>query len=372
MAELDSERQEKARDYARMMRRLSFCGLGLAALFVLVLLLTPLSTGLRDLLGLPQPLRVALYFATLMLCFGIVSAPLSFYGGFVLPRRFGLLRQSLRGWLLDGVKAGVLGLLLGIGVIVFVYWLLASFPELWWLLAAAFLILLTAVMTNLAPIIIVPLFYRMTPLADASLGERLVRLAEKAGTRVVGVFTINLSSKATTGNAALMGLGNTRRIVLGDTLLERYSMEEIEVIVAHELGHHVHRDIARLMALQAVAMLTGFYLVHLVLKVSVPYFGFNGISDVAAFPLFALVLGGFALLLEPLSNAYSRYLEGAADGYALTLTDNPRGFTTVMTKLTNQNLSEAQPGRWVELLFYDHPPYFRRVARARQYEEGAG
>ena len=371
MAELDLERQERAKDYARVMRRLALLELGIAAFFIMVLLLTPLSTGLRNMLDLPQPVRVALYFATLMLCFGVVSAPISFYGGFVLPRRFGLLRQSLRGWLLDGVKAGVLGLIIGIGVMVFVYWLLESFPDLWWLLASAFLILLTVVMTNLAPIIIVPLFYRMVPVADVSLVERLVRLAKKAGTRVAGVFIINLSSKATTGNAALMGLGNTRRIVIGDTVLGRYSPEEIEVIVAHELGHHIHRDIARLMAFQAATILSGYYMVHLVLKVSVTHFGFNGTSDVAAFPLLALVLGSFALLLEPLSNAYSRYLEGCADEYALTLTDNPGGFTTVMTKLTNQNLSEAQPRRWVELLFYSHPPYFRRVARAQQYEDGA-
>jgi STE24 endopeptidase len=251
---------------------------------------------------------------------------------------------------------------------VLVYWLLGSF-DLWWLFAAAFLILFSVAMTSLAPILIVPLFYKLEPLADANLRERLMRLAERAKTKVRGIFTINLSSKATTGNAALMGLGNTRRIVLGDTILDRYSPEEVEVIVAHELGHHVHSDVAKLIALQAATTLVGLYVVHLVLKGSVSYFGFSGIADVAAFPLLALVLGAFGLLLEPLSNALSRRLEGAADEYALALTDNPQGFTTMMTKLTDQNLSEVQPSRWVELFFYDHPPYWRRVAQARQYEE---
>jgi len=206
MAGLDWERQEKAKNYARIMHLLAFLEIGIAALFILVLLLTPLSTSLRNLLDLLQPLRVALYFVTIMLCLAIVSAPLSFYRGFLLPRSFGLSSQRLRGWLLDGLKAGVLGLIIGLGIMVFVYWLLANFPDLWWLLAAVFLILLTAVMTNLAPVIIVPLFYRMEPLADISLEDRLVRLVEKAGKRVVGVFTINLSSKVTTGNAAIMGL----------------------------------------------------------------------------------------------------------------------------------------------------------------------
>ena len=370
MAELDPERQEKAKAYARIMRRLFFFELGLGIAFLLVLLLSPLSRWLAGLLDLPwSSLQVASYIATLMVCFGILSAPIRFYGGFVLPHRFGLSVQRLRDWLVDEVKGGGIAFVLGVGGMIFLYWLLANF-ELWWLFAAAFLILLAVVMTNLAPILIVPLFYKLEPLADEGLRERLVRLAERASTRVRDVFTINLSSKATTGNAALMGLGNTRRIVLGDTILDRYSPEEIEVITAHELGHHVHRDIAKLIAIESVTILVGFYLVHLVLTVSVPYFGFSGIADVAAFPLFALVLGALALLLEPLGNAYSRYLEASADEYALTLTDNPEGFITVMTKLTNQNLSEAQPSRWMELFFYDHPPYFRRVARARHYKEG--
>lgn len=369
MAELDLKRQQKAKAYAKAVRRLSFVELGLSGILILILLLTPLSASLRDVLDFPQPLRVAFYFASLMIFLGIASAPLSFYGGFVIPRRFGLLSQSLRSWLLDGMKRGTLGFLLGIGIIVCVYLLLGSFPDLWWLFAAVFLVLLTVVMSNLAPIIIIPLFYKVEPLADVGLRERLERLTERAKTRVRGVFTINLSSKATTGNAALIGFGNTRRVVLGDTILDRYSPEEIEVIMAHELGHHVHHDITKLIALQSAIILVGFYLVHLTLKLGVPYFNFKGIDDVAAFPLLAGVLGVFALLLEPLINAYRRHIERSADEYALTLTDNPMGFITMMTKLTNQNLSEAKPSRWVELLFYDHPPYFKRVARALSYEK---
>lgn len=365
---LDGQRQEKARDYARIRRRLSFFELGLGAFLVLVLLLTPLSIGLRNVLDLPQPLRVALYFAILMISYGILSAPLGFYGGFVLPRRFGLSIQSLRGWLWDGVKGGVLGFLLGIGFMVLLYWLMGSFPQIWWLLAALFLLFFTLLMTNLAPIIIVPLFYRLEPLADANLRERLLALAERAGTRVRGVFSINLSSKSTVANAALMGLGNTRCIVLGDTILDRYCPEEIEVIMAHELGHHVNRDVLRLIAFESVLTFLGFYIAYLVLAAAAVPLGFGGIADVAAFPLLALVLGILALAAAPLSNAHSRYLEGAADECALALTDDPEGFTTVMTKLANQNLAEAEPSRWVELFFYDHPPYFRRVERARRYE----
>jgi STE24 endopeptidase len=370
VAELDLERQEKAKAYAKIVRRLSFFELGLSGVFILTLLFSPLSAGLRDLLDFPQSLRVAFYLAALMIFLGIAHAPLSFYGGFVIPRRFGLLSQNLVGWLFDGIKRGALGFVLGIGVMVCIYLLMGSFPDLWWLFAAVFLILLTVVMSNLAPIVIIPLFYKFEPLADSILRERLERLAGRAKTRVRGIFTIDLSSKATTGNAALVGFGNTRRVVLGDTILDRYSPEEIEVVMAHELGHHVHHDITKLIAIQSAIIVVGFYLAHLALKVGVPYFDFKGIDDVAAFPLLVVVLGVFGLFLDPLTNAYGRHMEGSADEYALTLTDNPDGFITMMTKLTNQNLSEAQPSRWVELLFYDHPPYFKRVARALSYEKG--
>lgn len=354
------------------MRRFAFVEVGLSGAFVLVLLFTSLSSGLRDLLDFPRLIRVALYFTTLFIAFGVVSSPLSFYRGFVVPRRYGLLRQSLHGWLLDGVKRSGLGLVLGIATMVCVYWLLGRFPDLWWLLAAALVVLLGVAMTNLAPVVIIPLFYGLEPLADAGLMERLERLAERAKTKVRGVVTMNLSSKATTGNAALVGLGNTRRIILGDTVVDRYTAEEIEVIVAHELGHHVHRDIAKLIAMQSLVVLVGFFLGHLALKAGVAHFGFEGVGDVAAFPLVAVAFGMLALSSAPLTNAYSRHVEGAADAYALTLTKNAGSFITMMTRLANQNLSEAEPSRWVEWLFYDHPPYYRRVARARDYEKGAG
>jgi len=372
LGDLDAERQQKAKAYARTMRHLAFLELGLGGAFVLILLFTSLSTGLRDLLDFPWLIRVALYFIILLTAFRVLSSPLSFYGGYIVPRRYGLLRQSLGGWLLDGVKRGALGLVLAIGVMACVYWLLGRFPDLWWLMAAALVVLFGVAMTNLAPVVIIPLFYRLEPLADAGLRERLERLAERAKTKVRGVVTINLSSKATTGNAALVGLGNTRRIIIGDTVVDRYSADEIEVMVAHELGHHVHRDIAKLIAMQSLAILAGFFLAHLALRAGVPYFGFEGSSDVAAFPLIAVVFGMLALSLTPLTSAYSRRIEGAADAYALTLTKNAEGFIAMMTRLANQNLSEAEPSRWVEWLFYDHPPYYKRVARARDYEKGAG
>jgi STE24 endopeptidase len=207
----------------------------------------------------------------------------------------------------------------------------------------------------------------MEPLTDTDLRLRLERLARQARVKVRGIYTIELSRKGTTANAALMGLGNTKRIVLGDTLLQRYSPPEIEVILAHELGHHLRNDIIRLFVIQSAIWLVGFYVADLALKAGVTPLGFNGISDVAALPLLMLIFSVIGLLVVPLTNAYSRHLETVADEYALRLTDDPQSFVDTMTKLVDQNLSEAQPSRWVELLIYDHPCYYKRVEHARRY-----
>ena len=166
-----------------------------------------------------------------------------------------------------------------------------------------------------------------------------------------------------------MGWGNTRRIVIGDTMLQRYTPEEIEVVMAHELGHHRHGDIVRLMVAQSALMLLGFYLMNLMLNWAVPRLDMSGISDVAALPLLALVGAAFALVLLPLSNAYSRHLEESADRYSLAATENPEAFAAMLTKLTDQNLSESEPSRWSELLFYDHPPYSKRLELANRYRK---
>ncbi|MDO8670505.1 MAG: M48 family metalloprotease, partial [Dehalococcoidia bacterium] len=228
----------------------------------------------------------------------------------------------------------------------------------------------TVVMANLAPVLILPLFFKLTPIKNEAMAKRLTDLASRARTGVRGVYTMNQSAKGTGANAALMGMGNTRRIVLTDTLVDRYDEVEIEVVLAHELGHHVHGDIAGGIAVQSISTLVGFYLASLSLNWAVPTFGFANIYDVAAFPLFALVVGAFAFAVLPITNGYSRRIETAADKYALEMTNNPGAFISMMTRLTDQNLGEASPARWVEILLYSHPTYAKRVAMARAIAAG--
>lgn len=364
---LDPERQQKARRYARTRRYLTYADLALAGIPLLLLVFGGLSQRLAGPFTLPTVPAAALYFVILIAAYGVLSAPLRYYRGFVLPRRYGLSHQSVTGWLGDLVKAGVLAVVLACGIIAVGYWFITTVPQLWWLLTWGFVVLVSLVLSVLAPVVIVPIFFRMKPLADTELRKRLERLAERAGIGIGGIYTLDFSSKGTTANAAVMGVGKTRRIVLSDTLLKQYSTPEIEVIMAHELGHRRHNDIFRLFTLQSAILLVGFFITGLVLKASIVPLGFGSISDVAALPLLILILGTFSLLVSPLANSYSRYLEAAADGYCLRLTDDPGSFIRAMTRLTDQNLAEAEPNRWVERLLYDHPSYNSRREHASYY-----
>jgi len=364
---LNYKRQKLARKYSGLMRRLSLIDLAIVGVILLVLIFGGLSVKLGQFLAFPQPWASALYFIILAVGMGIILTPLTYYRGFVLPQRFGLSHQKLNSWVADRAKAAALSLLLGLVVVIVIYWLLARFPGIWWLLVAVFLLLLSLLLTRLTPTLLLPMFFNLEPLGDVKLKKRLVNLAKRARAPISRVFTMDLSSKGTTANAMLAGLGRTRSIVLTDTLLQRYTPDEIEVILAHELGHHIHKDIPKLVALQAVMVLLVLYLSNLVLRVSIVPLGFQGVADVAAFPLLLLSMGILGSILMPLTNAYSRYVEANADKAALDLTANPSAFISAITRLTNQNLSVANPSRWSELLSYDHPPYTKRINLAKRY-----
>jgi Zn-dependent protease with chaperone function len=378
-ATLDSARQQKARRYARQSQLLMLANLGISAVVIAVLLFSGLSFWLRDALKFAagwqpiagwEPWRTALYFLALGAAVAIIDAPLSWYGGYALPHRYGLSTQRLGTWLLDGLKSLAISLPIEILAIEFVYLLLALSPNAWWVWTGLAILLFTVVLANLAPILLLPLFYKLTPLPDGDVKQRALALAAQAHTRVRGIYSMNMSAKTTAANAAVMGLGNTRRIVIGDTLLNNYTPDEIEVVVAHELGHQVHRDIPKLIVVQTVTMLGGLYLANLALHAVVGAFpAYQGLSDPATMPLVAAVLGIFGLVVLPLSNGFSRIVERHADGYALESTGKVRAFISAMTRLANQNLSELNPHPLVEFFLYNHPSIGNRLAFARKYAE---
>ena len=367
---IDPNHQQQAKEYAHIRHRLWALDLILSAVALIIVLALGLNVWLMQIvLALVTNvwLSTFLYFAAAFIAYGALFFPLSYYSGFMLPHRYGLSTQTRRAWLMDTAKGAALGIVLGGVVIEVIYAVLRATPDTWWLWASAFMILFSVVLANLAPVLIFPIFFKFKPLEDADLVARLTGLAARANTRVGGVYTMMMSEKTTEANAALMGLGNTRRIVLGDTLYEKYTPDEIESILAHELGHQVHHDIGWSLIAQTALTLSGFFIADVFLKWSVAQLHYTGIADLAAMPLFAIALGVFGFVTMPLGNAFSRWRESLADAYALESTRNASAFIGAMEKLANQNLAELEPERWVEFLLYDHPPIGERLRRGAHF-----
>lgn len=301
--------------------------------------------------------------------FLLLNLPLSYHDGFVLPHRFGLSTQSLRGWVTDQVKMVLLGGALGLFVLEVIYAVLRAFPETWWIYTAGLLLLFNIVLASLAPVLFFPIFYKFLPLGEeyAEIQERLIRLFESAGKRIRGVYQFDMSSRTKAANAALVGLGNTRRIILGDTLLKEFTPDEIETVLAHELGHHVHRDLLVGILVESAITVIGLYLASLGLSSGTAALGFEGVADIAALPLLILVMSAYGLLTMPLTNGYSRWREREADAYGLRVTGKGRAYASALARLANQNLANADPGSWEEFLLYSHPALNKRIAMAEGY-----
>ncbi|MBI3160835.1 MAG: M48 family metallopeptidase [Chloroflexi bacterium] len=371
---LDPERQTKAKEYNRIKRRLWLVNVLWEGLYAAAWLGFGWALALKGwLTGFTASpwLLVAAFAVVYGGVDSLLTTPLSYYSGFVLPHRYELSTQSLKDWLLDRVKGLAVGLPIGLLVLEFIYLFLRSYPDMWWLWAAGFMLVFSVLLSNLAPVLIMPIFNKFVPLDEQhrDLAERLIRLAERAHTRVKGVYKFDMSRRTKSANAALTGIGNTRRIILGDTLIDKFTPDEIETVLAHELGHHVNRDIPLFIAFGTVSTLVGLYLASLAMRWGAAAFGFESIADPAALPLLALVLGGYGLLTMPLENGFSRWRERLADRYALQATGKAAAFANAFTRLANQNLADVDPEAWVVWLFYNHPPLNQRIESARRFAE---
>ncbi|MGD0652618.1 MAG: M48 family metallopeptidase [Verrucomicrobiia bacterium] len=343
--------------------------------YTLVLLVAFLFSGVSDSLAdasqalSPNPwISTAVYGAVVIYGAKILFSPLHWFSGFFLEHHFELSNQGFSAWLLDQAKSLALNLLLGVTILDVVYFLLRRAGAWWWVGAGLFFLLFGVVMSVLYPVLILPLFYKLKPLDNESLQQRLTALAQRVGAKVLGVYRMAMSEKTKKANAAFAGLGATKRIILGDTLLDRFAEDEIEVVMAHEMAHYKHGDISKLIAWGTMTTFIGLKITDTVLRWALPRFGFTEISDLGAFPLLAVCLFGFGLVVMPLNNAFSRWREWKADHTALELTRNPGGFIRAMRKLAEQNLADLSPHPCIEFLLHDHPSLARRIAWAEQWQ----
>ncbi len=369
--ELDPERQQKAKHYALINRRLMVVDLVISGIYMLAWLVFGWSQALKSFMlqfTSNDWLLVFLYIVVIGGILFVINLPLSFYQGYTLPHQYDLSTQTFGGWVGDQVKGIAIGGVLGMIMLEIIYAILRVYPTLWWLWAGVILLVFNVLLANLAPTLLMPLFNKFVPLGEdhVELADRLMQLAKRSGTYVRGVFKFDMSKRTKQANAGLTGLGNTRRIIIGDTLLNEFSADEIETVMAHELGHQVNKDIPMGIIFGSITTMVGLYLASLGLNWGVKVFGFSGPADIAAFPLFVIVLGFYSLVTMPLENGFSRWRERRADEYALSLTHNGTAYASALKRLANQNLSDADPEAWVEWLLYSHPALGKRIAMAEQ------
>ncbi|HNB88042.1 MAG TPA: M48 family metallopeptidase, partial [Anaerolineales bacterium] len=380
MTALDLEKQKQAKEYSRINRRLWLVDTLFGVAYALAWLFLGWSISLREWLHQLVTVQwsvttgadwliIALYVAVFGGISAIINLPLSYYSGFVLPHRFGQSNQSLKDWLVDQVKGLAIGAPLGLIMLELMYLALRLTGDAWWLWVAGGLLLFNILVSNLAPVLIMPLFNKYVPLGEEhkELEERLLALAERANTKVKGVFKFDMSKRTKAANAALTGLGNTRRIILGDTLITEFTLDEIETVLAHELGHHVHKDIPFLIAFGTVSTTLSLFIASLALDSAVSFFSFTSPADIAALPALMLILTAYGLLTSPVNNAISRWRENMADDYALSSTQKGEAFASAFTRLANQNLGEIDPEKWVVFMFYSHPPLGERIEKAKRF-----
>jgi STE24 endopeptidase len=368
--------EDRASRYHRLRRRAAVAATAGGAAWLLALVysggapwlvrvLAPLTGRLAPLFG--AGVQIALFVSIAALGYEAIVFPFAVYRGFVLDRKYGLSSESLKIWLLDHFKAATVGLLLTLAAAIAIVYSVHAAGAWWWLLSAVLFTAAGVLIAVIAPVAVMPLFYRFHPLDRDGLRERLLELSERAGVRVLGAFEWGLGDRTTRANAALVGLGRTRRILVSDTLLKLFSDDEIEVILAHEIAHHVHRDLWAALAFESGAIAIGLAGAHAIILRWGAVFGVTSPGELAALPLIAVIVGAASLLLTPLRNAWSRRAERRADGFALHLTRRPAAFISAMRRLGAQNLADERPSPATFWFFHTHPTLDERIEAAKRF-----
>ena len=291
----------------------------------------------------------------------ILSFPLSYYTGYYLEHKYNLSNQNFSKWILEGMKGLMVSLVIGVPILITFYYVLNTFNLFWWLPFAITMFFISVVLSQIFPILIFPIFYKITPIDDKNLTERITKLANNARLKVQNVYKFNMSKNTKKANAAFTGLGKTKRIILGDTLLENYSEEEIETVIAHELGHFKKKHIMKNIIIGTLSSFLTLYIIAQLYYISLSWFGFDSITEVSALPLLALWSMLVGIVQSPLGNILSRKYEYEADEYAVIETKNPAAFKKTLEKLTDQNFGDKEPHPFVEWFFYSHPSIKNRI-----------
>jgi STE24 endopeptidase len=297
----------------------------------------------------------------------ILFMPINIYTGFYLEHKYNLSNQTFSKYFVENVKSMLVGLVIGIPILLLFFYVINQFGDLWWLVFATAMFFISVVLSQLFPIVILPIFYKIIPLKDEELKTRISKLATGAGIKVENVFSFDMSKNTKKANAAFTGLGKTKRIILGDTLLNEYSKDEIETVIAHELGHYKHKHIIKNLVYGTFSSFLTFFIISVLYKNSLSWFDFESIAQIAALPLLSLWAMIVGLIQSPISSILSRKYEYEADRYALEATQKPESFIKTLNKLTDQNLGDREPHPFVEWFFYSHPSIKNRIGAINNF-----
>lgn len=355
---------EKAKQYEKIKLFLSIFSTVLSIIILVLFVILGYSAVLRDqtTLWFENPyLQLLSFLFTIGAAYSVISFPLSFFGDFWLEHHYKLTNQKFAGWIWEKVKGFLVGIVLGVPILLAFYFFLLNYPETWWLWTATVLFFFSVIIGKIAPQVIFPLFYKFEKLDDENILTRMKSLAEKGKFSLQGIYRFNMSKTTNKANAAFTGLGKSKRIILGDTLLDKFDAEEIEGVFAHEVGHYVHKHITQGVIIGTISSYASLYIAHIIFSWIVTDYGFNGVADLAALPVLSLIITIISLVTSPLTNMLSRHNERQADAYAMNNTSNPKAFIEALKKLSETNLSDPSPHPAVEFLFHSHPSIERRV-----------
>lgn len=355
--------------YNRVKQRLGFAQAVLWILYLVYLI----AGGAHDIRGLVLAagggpvVWVALYFIVAAGVFEFISLPFTVASGYFIEKKFGQLAQTAKAWTWDLVKAQAVGMVLGLLAVELLYVFIRSAGTWWWLWAGGAFALFFVVLAQITPVLILPVFYKFRKMDDQPLTGRLIALCQRAGARVMGIYIWDLASKTRRVNAALVGLGSTRRVILADGLISGFTPSEVEVVLAHELGHHRLYHLPQILIINVAVALAAFYVADVAFRLIGPSLGFPDMADVGGMPLLAVVFTVVVFCSLPLVNGMSRLLEYQADLYALRLTGLVGSFISAMERLAAYNLAELKPSPWMEFLFHSHPTPAKRIEAAKRF-----
>jgi STE24 endopeptidase len=291
----------------------------------------------------------------------VLFAPINFYTGFYLEHKYKLSNQTFLKWVWENFKGSLVSIVIGVPIMLLFYFTMNQFGSLWWLPFAIIMFFVSVVLSQIFPVLILPLFHKITPLDNEELKSKIDKLANDAGIKVENIYRFDMSKNTKKANAALTGLGKTKRIILGDTLIDNYSNEEIETVIAHELGHFKRKHIIKNILIGTASSFLTLFLISFLYENSLELFGFTSITQIAALPLLALWSMLIGVIQTPLGNLLSRKYEYEADEYAVKKTGLAQQFVNTLEKITDQNLGDKKPHPFVEWFFYSHPSIKNRV-----------